>query len=73
MSNKSDSTVATMGIDIGKNSFQLSALIGAAPSCCDRSGHAAKSKQGSPTCRRAWSGWRRALVHITLAASCKHT
>src|ERR1700682_6200163 len=39
MSNKSNSTVATMGIDIGKNSFHVVGLDQRGPqSCCGRSG-----------------------------------
>ena len=53
MSNQSNATVATMGIDIGKNSFHVVGLDRAAQSCCGRSGHAAKSKCGLPTCHLA--------------------
>jgi hypothetical protein len=38
-----------------------SASIGAGRTCCGRSGHAARSRSGSPTCRRAWLGWRHHL------------
>jgi hypothetical protein len=54
MSTKSNPTVATTGIDIGKKTRStLSASISAAQSGGGRSGHAARSKRGSPTCRRA--------------------
>jgi transposase len=43
-----------MGIDIGKNSLQSSGSISAAIVPRGRSGHAARSKRGSPTCRRVW-------------------
>jgi hypothetical protein len=52
MSNKSIATIATMGINIGNNSFHVVGLD-AARSSCGRSGHAARSKHGLPTCRRA--------------------
>jgi hypothetical protein len=53
MSQKLNAAIAVIGIDIGKNSFHLVVMITAVPSCCDRNGHAARWKRGSPTCRRA--------------------
>jgi hypothetical protein len=54
MSQKLNSEIAVIGIDIGKNSFHL---VGqdrrGAPWCCGKSGRVAKWKPGSPTCRRA--------------------
>jgi transposase len=50
MSNQSNSTVATMGIDIGKNSFHVVGLDQRGAIVRGRSGHAAKSKRGLPTC-----------------------
>jgi hypothetical protein len=59
--------IATIGIDIGKNTFHLVALIGMVRSFCARSFHAAKSRLGSRTCRPASSAWRRASEHIISA------
>lgn len=54
MSNKSIASIAPMGIDIGKNSFHVVGLDRrAARSCCDRSGHAASLKHGSPQMARS--------------------
>jgi hypothetical protein len=53
MSQKLNAAIAVIGIDIGKNSFHIVVRISVVPSCCGRSGHAARSKRGSPTCRRA--------------------
>jgi hypothetical protein len=52
MSNKSTPIVATMGIDISKNSFHVAGLDQRGVIVCGRSGHAAKSKRGSRICRR---------------------
>jgi hypothetical protein len=49
MSNKSNTTIATMGIDIGKNSFHVVGLDQRGAMCCGRSGHGARSKRGLPT------------------------
>jgi hypothetical protein len=53
MSNKSIATIATMGSILARIRSTSSASIDAARSCCDRSGHAARSKCGLPPCRRA--------------------
>ena len=53
MSQSLDSTVAVIGIDIGKNSFHIVVSMSAVQSFCARSGRVARSKRGSPTCRRA--------------------
>ena len=53
MSEKLNTTVAVMGIDIGKNSFHVIGLDACARLRCDKSGRAARWKRGSPTCRRA--------------------
>jgi transposase len=45
MFNKSKLTVATMGIDHGKNSFHIVASTGVARSCCGRDYRAASSKR----------------------------
>jgi hypothetical protein len=57
---KSTPIVATMGIDIGKNSFHVVGLDQRG-ALCGRSGRAARSKRGSRTYRPARSGWRRAF------------
>jgi transposase len=53
MSEKLNTAVAVMGIDIGKNSFHVIGLDARGAIACDKSGHAARWKRGSPTCRRA--------------------
>jgi hypothetical protein len=53
ISDKSNATVVTMGIDIGKNSFHAVGLIQRGAIVLRRSGHAARSNRGSPTCRHA--------------------
>jgi transposase len=65
--------VATLGIDIGKNTFHLIGATGRARSFCDRSFHAAKLRRGSRTCRRASSAWRRASEHIISAGNSRRT
>ena len=57
--------VATIGIDIGKNTFHLIGLDKMGAMFCARSYRAARSTLGSPTCRLASSAWRRALERIT--------
>ena len=52
MSQTPNTAIAVIGIDIGKNTFHL-ATMGAAPSCCDKSGRVAKWKRGSPIYRLA--------------------
>ena len=52
MSEKINTGIAVIGIDIGKTSTSW-ATINAVQSCCGRSGRAGKWKRGSPTCRRA--------------------
>jgi hypothetical protein len=42
MSQKLESAIAVIGIDIGKNSFHMSATMSAVRSCCGRSGHVAR-------------------------------
>jgi hypothetical protein len=49
MSNKSTAIVATMGIDIDKNSFHVIGLDRRGASCCGRSAHAARSRHGLPS------------------------
>jgi hypothetical protein len=46
MSQKLNAAIAVIGTDIGKNSFHI---VGHdhVPSCCGRSGHAARWKRGS--------------------------
>jgi hypothetical protein len=46
MSNKSNATIATMGIDSDSTSL---ALINAAQLCCGRNGHAGRSNVGKET------------------------
>ena len=47
MSQKQNTTIAVIGIDIGKNSFHVVGQMRAAPSCCGKSGLLAKWKRGS--------------------------
>ena len=42
MSQKLDTSIAVIGIDIGKNSFHIVVRISAVPSCCGRSGRVAR-------------------------------
>jgi hypothetical protein len=49
MSNKSNPTVATMGIDIGKNSFHVVGLDQRGAIVLRRGSHAARSKRGART------------------------
>ena len=42
MSEKLNTAIAVIGIDIGKNSFHVWATISAARSCCIRSGRVAR-------------------------------
>jgi transposase len=49
MSEKLNTTVAVIGIDIGKNSFHVVGLDARG----DKSGRAARWKRGWPTCRHA--------------------
>jgi hypothetical protein len=49
MSNKSNPTVATMGIDIGKNSFHVVGLDQRGAIVLRQKGHAVRSKRGSRT------------------------
>jgi len=51
MSNKSNPTVATVASILARIRATSSGLISAAQSCCGRSGHAARSKRGSPIWR----------------------
>jgi transposase len=51
MSEKSIATIATIGIDIGKNSFHVVGLDQRGAIVLRR--HAARSKRGLPTCRHA--------------------
>jgi hypothetical protein len=53
MSQTSNTAIAVIGIDIGKNSFHVVATMRAAPSCCGKSGRVAKWKRGSPMYRLA--------------------
>jgi hypothetical protein len=53
MSQKLNAAIAVIGIDIGKNSFHLMGHDHRGAIVLRRSGHAARSKRGSPTCRRA--------------------
>jgi hypothetical protein len=52
MSDKLNSAIAVIGIDIGKNSFHVVGHDKRGQSCCGRSGHAGRWKHGLPTCRR---------------------
>jgi Tfp pilus assembly PilM family ATPase len=49
----SSRTIATIGIDIGKNTFHLVGLDERGASCCVRSCHEARSQLASLTYRRA--------------------
>jgi hypothetical protein len=42
MSQKLESAIAVIGIDIGKNSFHVAATMSAARSCCGKSGDVAR-------------------------------
>jgi hypothetical protein len=53
MSQKLNSEIAVIGIDIGKNSFHLVGQDRRGSICCGRNGRAARWKRGSPICRRA--------------------
>ena len=72
MSEKLNSKIAVIGIDIGKNSFHI---VGQ-----DRRGALVLRQKWSrgqvetparQTCCRAWSAWRPASVRIMSVASCK--
>jgi hypothetical protein len=67
MSQKLESAIAVIGIDIGKNSFHVvghdeRGAIG-------RSGRVARLKHALPTCHRAWSAWKPASARIISAAN----
>jgi hypothetical protein len=53
MSQKLNSEIAVIGIDIGKNSFHLVGQDRRGALVLRQSGRVAKWKPGSPTCRRA--------------------
>ncbi len=53
MSNQSIATVATMGIDIGKNSFHVVGLDRRGAIVLRQKWSCSQSKRGSPQCRRA--------------------
>jgi transposase len=53
MSNKSIATIATMGIDIGKNSFHVVGLDQRGAIVLRQKWSRARSKRGSPTYLRA--------------------
>ena len=64
MSQTLNAAAAVIGIDIGKNSFMLSALMTAAQSNCVRSGRVGRRRHGLRTCHHDWSAWRPASVFI---------
>ena len=66
---KLNSTIAVIGIDIGKNSFH--AMTSAVRLYCDKSGRVARWKRGLRTCSLAWSGWRPESARIILVESCR--
>jgi Tfp pilus assembly PilM family ATPase len=53
MSEKLNSAIAVIGIDIGKNSFHLVGLDKRGAIVLRRSGRAARWKRGLPTCHLA--------------------
>ena len=53
MSQTSNTAIAVIGIDIGKNSFHVVGTMRAVPSCCGKRGRVAKWKPGSPMYRLA--------------------
>ena len=69
MSQKLNSEIAVIGIDIGKNSFHIAGQDRRGALWCGTNGRAARWKRGLPTYRRASSAWRRALGRITSVAS----
>ena len=71
MSQKLNSAIAVIGIDIGKNSFHLVGQDRRGALVLRQSGRAAKWKRGSPMYRRASSGWKPASARIISVASCR--
>jgi hypothetical protein len=61
----SSGPVATIGVDIGKNTFHSSVSISVAPSCCRPRYHAASWSAGLPMCRVALSAWKPAAARTT--------
>jgi hypothetical protein len=57
--------VATIGIDIGKNTFHLIGLDKMGAIVLRQKLSRSQIDAGSPTCRLASSAWRRALGRIT--------
>ena len=53
MSEKLNTAIAVIGIDIGKNSFHVVGQTSVVRSCYGRSGRAARWKRGLPTCSLA--------------------
>jgi len=53
MSNKSNATIATIGIDVGKNSFHVVGLDQRGAIVPRQKWSRGESKRGSPQCRRA--------------------
>ena len=71
---KSSDTVATIGLDIGKNTFHLVGLEQArrASPCASRS-HATSLSAGLSICPPAFSASRQALARITSRARFNHS
>jgi serine/threonine protein kinase len=57
-------TAAVIGIEIGKNSFDVVGSIAWVQSSCARSGHADRSRPGSRHCQPVSSAWKRASARI---------
>ena len=71
MSQTLNTTIAVVGIDIGKNSFHVVGHDERGAIVLRQKGRVARWMHGLPTCRRAWSAWRPASVHIISVASLK--
>ena len=58
------STITTIGIDIGKNTFHLVGLDERGAIVLRQKLSRGQVELGSPTCRPAWSAWRPASAPI---------
>ena len=61
--------IATIGIDLGKNSFHLIGMSGRGEKCCGRRCRADAWNDCWSMCHRASSAWRPALERITSAGN----
>jgi hypothetical protein len=70
MSEKLNSSIAVIGIDIARTRSTWWATISAVQSCCGRSSRVASWKHGWPTCHRAGSAWRRCVRGADKTSAC---